>query len=67
MAVSEWSTWRGERVLIVSAVFTCLATIFSAIRIYTRSFIVKQMGADDWTILVALVRFRHGTFDFWLT
>lgn len=46
---------RGRQALTTSAVFTCLATLFVAIRIYTRAFLVKQMGADDWTILVSLV------------
>ncbi|KAL4922250.1 hypothetical protein BDW62DRAFT_196942 [Aspergillus aurantiobrunneus] len=45
---------RGRHALAVSVVFTCLATLLSAVRIYTRAFMVKQMGADDWTILVSL-------------
>ncbi|KAL5343792.1 hypothetical protein BJX70DRAFT_393840 [Aspergillus crustosus] len=45
---------RGRHALTVSAVFTCLATLTAAVRIYTRVFMVKQMGADDWTILVSL-------------
>ncbi|EAU33640.1 conserved hypothetical protein [Aspergillus terreus NIH2624] len=48
-------TPRGQHALTVSAVFTSLATFFTILRIYTRAFIVKQMGADDWTILVSLV------------
>jgi hypothetical protein len=50
------STVRGHEALAVSTVFTSLATILVAIRIYTRMFMVKQMGADDYAILVALVR-----------
>ncbi|KAF7586683.1 hypothetical protein BBP40_008489 [Aspergillus hancockii] len=45
---------RGRHALTISIVFTCLSTLFSALRIFTRVFIVKQMGADDWTILVSL-------------
>ncbi|PLB55470.1 putative integral membrane protein [Aspergillus steynii IBT 23096] len=45
---------RGRQALTTSAVFTCLATLLVVIRIYTRAFLVKQMGADDWTILVSL-------------
>lgn len=50
------STPRGRDALAVSTVFTTLATVFVAIRIYTRAFMVKQMGADDYAILIALVR-----------
>ncbi|KAF7590613.1 hypothetical protein BBP40_002608 [Aspergillus hancockii] len=45
---------RGRHALSVTIVFTCLATCVTAARIYTRVFLVKQMGADDWTILVSL-------------
>lgn len=57
MAISTWSTSRGEGVLVASAVFTSLATILAALRVYTRGFIVKQTGLDDWIILVSLVSF----------
>jgi hypothetical protein len=50
------STSRGRGALVVSAVFTSLATLLVIIRIYTRAILVKQMGADDYAILVALVR-----------
>lgn len=53
--MSEWSTTRGERVLAVSGVFTCLATVLTALREYTRACIVKKIGADDYAVLVALV------------
>jgi hypothetical protein len=46
---------RGRHALSVNIVFTCLATCITAARIYTRLFIVKQMGVDDWTIIVSLV------------
>jgi hypothetical protein len=46
---------RGRQALAVSGVFTCLATFLAAVRIYTRAYMVKQLGADDWTILVSLV------------
>lgn len=49
------STSRGRGALAVSTVFTCLATALVLIRIYTRTVMVKQMGADDYAILVALV------------
>jgi hypothetical protein len=50
-----FGTARGREALSVSIAFTTLATVFTFIRIYTRTFLVKQMGADDWTIIVALV------------
>lgn len=50
------STPRGRSSLAVSIVFTCLATVLVLIRVYTRAFMVKQMGSDDYTILIALVR-----------
>ncbi|KKK12119.1 hypothetical protein AOCH_002658 [Aspergillus ochraceoroseus] len=45
---------RGRQALVVSATFTSLATLITVVRVYTRAFLVKQMGADDWTILVSL-------------
>ncbi|KAJ5548171.1 hypothetical protein N7513_005405 [Penicillium frequentans] len=48
------STVRGREALACSTVFTTLATVLVAVRIYTRAFMVKQMGSDDYAILVAL-------------
>ncbi|KAL4972068.1 hypothetical protein BDW66DRAFT_155060 [Aspergillus desertorum] len=45
---------RGRHALAISAIFTCMATALAVIRIYTRAFMVKQMGSDDWTIIVSL-------------
>lgn len=50
------STSRGRSALAVSIVFTSLATALVLVRIYTRAVLVKQMGADDYAILIALVR-----------
>lgn len=50
------STPRGRSALAVSIVFTSLATALVLVRIYTRAVLVKQMGADDYAILIALVR-----------
>ena len=55
------STSRGPSVLAVSTVFTSLATAMVLIRIYTRAVLVKQMGSDDYSILIALVRGRAGS------
>lgn len=55
---------RGREALVVSAVFTSLSTVLTAIRIYTRAFLVRQMGSDDWTIIVSLVSLtRRGEID----
>ena len=48
------STPRGRQALAVSIVFTVLATVIATVRIGTRAFIVKQMGADDYVILISL-------------
>ncbi|KOS43375.1 hypothetical protein ACN38_g5726 [Penicillium nordicum] len=48
------STSRGHQALAVSIVFTTIATFITAIRIFTRAFLVKQMGGDDYVILVSL-------------
>jgi hypothetical protein len=48
------STPRGRQALAVSIVFTVLATVITTVRLYTRAFLVKQMGADDYVILVSL-------------
>ncbi|KAJ6188491.1 hypothetical protein N7519_003399 [Penicillium mononematosum] len=48
------STSRGHQALATSAVFTTIATFIAAVRIYTRAFLVKQMGADDYVVIVSL-------------
>ncbi|KAJ5956040.1 hypothetical protein N7501_010319 [Penicillium viridicatum] len=48
------STSRGHQALAISAVFTTIATFITAVRIFTRAFLVKQLGADDYVIIVSL-------------
>ncbi|KAJ5316838.1 hypothetical protein N7508_001346 [Penicillium antarcticum] len=48
------STPRGHGALAASTVFTVLATLITAIRMFTRAFLVKKMGSDDYVILVSL-------------
>lgn len=55
------STSRGHQALAISIVFTTIATFITAVRIFTRAFLVKQMGADDYVILVSLA-FSWGFF-----
>ncbi|KAJ6160920.1 hypothetical protein N7470_004316 [Penicillium chermesinum] len=60
------STARGRSALAVSIAFTCLATVFFAIRMYTRAVMAKQTGIDDYTLLVALIHdgFAHASQAF---
>lgn len=46
---------RGRRALVVTAVLTALSTVIVAMRIYARVGLIKIMGREDWTILIALV------------
>ncbi|KAJ9297322.1 hypothetical protein DTO271G3_4615 [Paecilomyces variotii] len=46
---------RGRHALDISIVFTTLATVTVFCRFYTRLFLVRQMGSDDWIILVSLI------------
>lgn len=46
---------RGRHALDISIVFTTLATVTVLCRFYTRLFLVRQMGSDDWIILISLV------------
>lgn len=46
---------RGTQGLIISVVFTTLATLFVSARIYTRVKIMGRMESNDWMIVVALV------------
>lgn len=46
---------RGRQSLVVTAVLTSLATVIVALRMYARAGILKSIGREDWTILVAWV------------
>lgn len=46
---------RGTQGLIISVVFTTLATIFVSARLYTRIKIMGRVESNDWMIVVALV------------
>lgn len=49
---------RGKQALDVSVAFTVLATISVSLRLYTRWFIVRAPGIEDYLIAVATVRIR---------
>ena len=44
---------QSGTVIIVSGVLTGLSTIVVLLRLYTRQFILKTAGADDWTMGLA--------------
>lgn len=46
---------RGPEVIGVYALFTALTTISMVLRVYSRVFLVKKFGWDDWTAAVAWV------------
>ncbi|KAJ5099574.1 hypothetical protein N7532_006575 [Penicillium argentinense] len=46
---------RGTKGLVVSVVFTSLATAFVVIRIYTRLRFLRTLEGNDWMIIVALI------------
>jgi hypothetical protein len=52
-------------VLTISTIFTGLATLTVAIRLYTRFYLIKSPGVDDLLIFGALVRMRHDTLVIW--
>ncbi|KUJ17169.1 uncharacterized protein LY89DRAFT_73041 [Mollisia scopiformis] len=48
---------RGPQVQGVAGLFLALSTIAIGLRCYTRTFIVKSFGLDDWSALIAWVFF----------
>ncbi|KAG0156121.1 hypothetical protein PDIDSM_3297 [Penicillium digitatum] len=46
---------RGTLGMIVSVVFTALATCFVAMRMYTRVKLMNRVEANDWMVIIALV------------
>lgn len=46
---------RGPQVLGVAGLFLALTTIAVGLRCYTRAFISKSFGLDDWSALIAWV------------
>lgn len=46
---------RGPEILAVCGAMVGLALAVVAVRIYVRVAMVKHMGADDWTIVAAMV------------
>ena len=46
---------RGEQNLVISVVFTVLATCFVVMRMYTRMKLMNRVEANDWMVIIALV------------
>lgn len=49
---------RGMQGLVVSVVFTSLAASFVGIRLYTRLKFLRRLEANDWMVVIALVRYK---------
>lgn len=48
---------RGYVIIALVGTLLPLVTGIVALRFYTRSSVVKSVGSDDWSILLALVRY----------
>ncbi|KAL4886330.1 hypothetical protein BJY04DRAFT_213857 [Aspergillus karnatakaensis] len=46
---------RGTQSLVISIIFTSLATILVVARVYTRTKLIKRVEANDWMIVIALL------------
>jgi len=58
MAVSDQQSDAESKqatVIAVAIVFASLSAIVVSLRLYTRQFILRAAGADDWTMLAATV------------
>ncbi len=53
---------RGPEILAVCGSLVGLATLVVALRIWVRARMVKHIGADDWTIIAAMVCLRPRVF-----
>ncbi|KAH8682676.1 hypothetical protein BX600DRAFT_485848 [Xylariales sp. PMI_506] len=59
---------NSELLLVTSIIFTSLAFVAVALRMYTRLFLVGSAGADDYLIVASLIQFGLGThFDTFTT
>jgi len=48
------------KAVVVNCVFTSLAFLFVLFRVLTRTFILKNVGADDVLIILSVVSSDHG-------
>lgn len=54
---TEWQN-NLPRILVVQTIFTFLALLAVGLRLYVRIKLIKNTGADDWTMLIAAVGYR---------
>jgi hypothetical protein len=47
----------------IAAIFPALSALVVSLRLYTRFFLLKLAGADDWLILLAWVRLPASALD----
>ena len=62
-------TYDDKSWIAIFTVVLCLTVSTTAVglRIYTRKFITKQMGIDDWAAIVTLVRLLPSSHTYWET
>ena len=56
-------TSEANAVLAISVIFPLLATIFVALRFAARNVKSTAIGADDWTIAIALVGIQRKNIE----
>ena len=61
MPVYDDSQQQIAKAIVVA--FPILSVISVALRFYTRRFLTKHIGADDWLVLGALVSSQHFESD----
>jgi uncharacterized protein (DUF486 family) len=55
---------RGQEGLVISVVFTALATCFVVMRMYTRMKLMNRVEANDWMVIIALVSWVIGVEEY---
>jgi hypothetical protein len=57
--------WQNDlpRILVVQTILTFLATLAVGLRIYVRIKLIKNTGADNWTMLIAAIGYRPKSSD----
>ena len=51
---------RGSSLIATQWITVSIASLLVLLRIYTRAFLRKTAGADDWTMVIALVTWFTG-------
>jgi hypothetical protein len=46
---------RGQQAVVISATFTALALVVVSLRLYTRLFLVRSPGVEDYGVSLAMV------------